>query len=130
MGNTTHDYMFKLVLIGDSEVGKTQLLLRYTKNQFTLRPVPTIGVEFVAQTVRFDDHVIRAQIWDTAGQDRYRAITSTYYRQAIGVLLVYDISRKVSFDNINRWLTEVRDHADEKAEIILVGNKSDLEDKR
>ena len=73
---------------------------------------------------------MRAQIWDTAGQERYRAITNTYYRQAIGVLLVYDISRRSTFESIGKWLQEVRDHADEKVAIILVGNKSDLESKR
>ena len=90
----------------------------------------TIGVEFVAQTVKVEDKLIRAQIWDTAGQERYRAITNTYYRQAIGVLLVYDISRRSSFESIVKWLNEVRDHADEKVEIILVGNKCDLENRR
>ena len=87
-------------------------------------------MEFVAQTVRIEDVLIRAQIWDTAGQERYRAITNTYYRQAIGVLLVYDISRRSSFESIDKWLNEVRDHADEKVEIILVGNKSDLGNRR
>ena len=130
MGATTHDFMFKLVLVGDSEVGKSQLLLRYTKDQFSYKPQSTIGVEFVAKTVRVDDVFIRAQIWDTAGQERYRAITNTYYRQAIGVLLVYDISRRSSFESIEKWLNEVRDHADQKVEIILVGNKNDLENKR
>ena len=122
--------MFKLVLVGDSEVGKSQLLLRYTKDQFTIKSQSTIGVEFVAQTVRIEDVLIRAQIWDTAGQERYRAITNTYYRQAIGVLLVYDISRRASFESIDKWLNEVRDDADEKVEIILVGNKSDLGNRR
>ena len=70
---------------------------------------------------------VRAQIWDTAGQDRYRAITNTYYRHAIGVMLVYDISNRDSFENLDRWLVELRDHADEKIEVVLVGNKSDLE---
>ena len=87
-------------------------------------------MEFVAQTVRIDDVCVRAQIWDTAGQERYRAITNTYYRQAIGVLLVYDISRRSSFESIEKWLNEVRDHADQKIEIILVGNKNDLENRR
>eukprot|EP00806_Schmidingerella_arcuata_P006909 Macronucleus_7307.p1 GENE.Macronucleus_7307~~Macronucleus_7307.p1 ORF type:complete len:139 (+),score=7.50 Macronucleus_7307:1-417(+) len=90
----------------------------------------TIGVEFATHNVKIEDVLIRAQIWDTAGQERYRAITNTYYRQAIGVLLVYDISRRPTFESIGKWLQEVRDHADEKVAIILVGNKSDLEDKR
>lgn len=90
----------------------------------------TIGMEFATQSVQVDNSFVRAQIWDTAGQERYRAITNTYYRQAIGVLLVYDISKRSSFENLDKWLNEVRDHADEKVEIILVGNKSDLEKQR
>jgi small GTP-binding protein len=130
MGGAKHDFMFKLVLIGDTEVGKSQLLLRYTKDQFKRQTPSTIGMEFAMQAVQIQDAVIRAQIWDTAGQERYRAITNTYYRQAIGVLLVYDISRRTSFENLDKWLSEVRDHGDEKVEVILVGNKSDLEKTR
>ena len=122
--------MFKLVLIGDSQVGKSQLLLWYTKDQFKSYTHATIGVEFATHNVPIQDALIRAQIWDTAGQERYRAITNTYYRQAIGVLLVYDISRRDTFESIGKWLQEVRDHADEKVAIILVGNKSDLEKDR
>ena len=87
-------------------------------------------MEFATQTVKIQDCFVRAQIWDTAGQERYRAITNTYYRQAIGVLLVYDISKRASFESLDKWLSEVRDHGDEKVEVILIGNKSDLENKR
>jgi len=97
----------------------------------------TLGMEFATHAITLpsskeqgEDAVVRAQIWDTAGQDRYRAITNTYYRHAIGVMLVYDISVRDSFDNLERWLVELRDHADEKIKVILVGNKSDLENKR
>ena len=86
-----------------------------------------MGVEFATHNVQIQNELIKAQIWDTAGQERYRAITNTYYRQAIGVLLVYDSSRRATFESIGKWLQGVRDHADEKVEIILVGNKSDLE---
>lgn len=97
----------------------------------------TLGMEFATHAITLKGEnekdpgaTVRAQIWDTAGQDRYRAITNTYYRHAIGVMLVYDISNRESFDNLERWLVELRDHADEKIEVILVGNKSDLESKR
>ncbi len=129
--NSPNELMFKIVLIGDSAVGKSQLLLRYTKNQFKNKAASTIGMEFATQQVIIDENTsVRAQIWDTAGQERYRAITNAYYRQAIGVLLVYDITKRVSFENLERWLTEVREHADSKIQIILVGNKSDLQNNR
>ena len=118
--------MFKIVLIGDSGVGKSQLLHWYTKDQFKRKSQSTIGMEFATQSVQVGNFHIRAQIWDTAGQERYRAITNAYYRQAIGVLLVYDISKRQTFEDLERWITELRDNADDKIEVILVGNKSDL----
>ncbi|KAI3712091.1 hypothetical protein L1987_70640 [Smallanthus sonchifolius] len=121
-----YDYLFKVVLIGDSGVGKTNLLSRFTRNEFSLESKSTIGVEFATRSVRVDDKVIKAQIWDTAGQERYRAITSAYYRGAVGALLVYDTTRHVTFENVGRWLKELRDHSDSNIIIMLVGNKSDL----
>ncbi|KAF6001213.1 hypothetical protein CCYA_CCYA16G4095 [Cyanidiococcus yangmingshanensis] len=121
-----YDYLFKIVLIGDSGVGKSNLLSRFTRNEFNLESKSTIGVEFATRSVQTDGKVIKAQIWDTAGQERYRAITSAYYRGAVGALLVYDISKRSSFENAERWLKELRDHADQNIVIMLVGNKSDL----
>ncbi|RAL44765.1 hypothetical protein DM860_003524 [Cuscuta australis] len=121
-----YDYLFKVVLIGDSGVGKSNLLSRFTKNEFSSESKSTIGVEFATRTIQVDDKVIKAQIWDTAGQERYRAITSAYYRGAVGALLVYDITRKVTFENVQRWLKELRDHTDQNIVIMLAGNKSDL----
>jgi len=121
-----YDYLFKVVLIGDSGVGKSNLLSRFTRNEFNLESKSTIGVEFATRSIRCDGKTIKAQIWDTAGQERYRAITSAYYRGAVGALLVYDISKSVSYDNVERWLNELRDHADSNIVIMLVGNKSDL----
>jgi len=121
-----YDYLFKVVLIGDSGVGKSNLLSRFTRNEFNLESKSTIGVEFATRSIQCDGKVIKAQIWDTAGQERYRAITSAYYRGAVGALLVYDISKSVSYDNVERWLNELRDHADSNIVIMLVGNKSDL----
>jgi Ras-related protein Rab-11A len=121
-----YDYLFKVVLIGDSGVGKSNLLSRFTRNEFCLESKSTIGVEFATRSIQVDSKTIKAQIWDTAGQERYRAITSAYYRGAVGALLVYDITKQVTFENVERWLKELRDHADSNIVIMLVGNKSDL----
>ncbi|XP_010557134.1 PREDICTED: ras-related protein RABA1a [Tarenaya hassleriana] len=121
-----YDYLFKLVLIGDSGVGKSNLLSRFTRNEFNLESKSTIGVEFATKTLRIDGKVIKAQIWDTAGQERYRAITSAYYRGAVGALLVYDVTRHATFENVARWLRELRDHTDPNMVVMLIGNKCDL----
>merc|ERR1711904_738706 len=126
MEDNQYDYLFKVVLIGDSGVGKSNLLSRFTRNEFHLDSKSTIGVEFATQTIPIDKKNIKAQIWDTAGQERYRAITSAYYRGAVGALLVYDITKRQSFDDVERWLSELRDHAEENIAVLLVGNKSDL----
>ncbi|KAG9456920.1 hypothetical protein H6P81_001428 [Aristolochia fimbriata] len=121
-----YDYLFKVVLIGDSGVGKSNLLSRFTRNEFCLESKSTIGVEFATRTVQVEGKIIKAQIWDTAGQERYRAITSAYYRGALGALLVYDVTKPTTFENVSRWLKELRDHADSNIVIMLIGNKTDL----
>ncbi|KAK7831279.1 ras-related protein rab11c [Quercus suber] len=118
-GDHVYDYLFKIVLIGDSGVGKSNILSRFTRNEFCLESKSTIGVEFATRT-------LQAQIWDTAGQERYRAITSAYYRGAVGALLVYDITKRQTFENVQRWLRELREHADSNIVIMLAGNKADL----
>ncbi|KAH9748896.1 ras-related protein RABA1f [Citrus sinensis] len=115
-----YDYLFKVVLIGDSGVGKSNLLSRFTRNEFSLESKSTIGVEFATRSIRCDDKIVKAQIWDTAGQE------SAYYRGAVGALLVYDVTRHVTFENVERWLKELRDHTDSNIVIMLVGNKADL----
>ena len=115
-----------MVLIGDSGVGKSNLLARFTRNEFSMDSKSTIGVEFATRSLKVDNKTIKAQIWDTAGQERYRAITSAYYRGAVGALLVYDISQHKTHESVERWLKELRDHADSSIVIMLVGNKSDL----
>ncbi|XP_062093440.1 ras-related protein RGP1 [Humulus lupulus] len=124
--NQNIDYVFKIVLIGDSAVGKSQLLARFARNEFSLDSKATIGVEFLTRTLMVDHKNIKAQIWDTAGQERYRAVTSAYYRGAVGAMLVYDITKRQTFDHVARWLEELRGHADKNIVIMLVGNKSDL----
>jgi len=121
-----YDYLYKVVLIGDSGVGKSNLLSRFTRNEFNLESKSTIGVEFATRSIQTEGKTIKAQIWDTAGQERYRAITSAYYRGAVGALLVYDIAKYSTFKNVERWLTELRENADRNIVIMLVGNKSDL----
>ncbi|EPS68749.1 hypothetical protein M569_06019 [Genlisea aurea] len=121
-----YDYLFKIVLIGDSGVGKSSILSRFTRNEFCLESKSTIGVEFATRTLQIEGKTVKAQIWDTAGQERYRAITSAYYRGAVGALIVYDVTKRQTFDNAARWLRELRDHADSNIVIMLAGNKSDL----
>lgn len=176
--NQKIDYVFKVVLIGDSAVGKSQLLARFSRNEFSIESKATIGVEFQTRTLTIDSKTVKAQIWDTAGQERYlhftfcykkydfyplmlvtcqriykhfrltffwsfkvsmnitfpiffifsryRAVTSAYYRGAVGAMLVYDITKRQSFDHVARWLEELRGHADKNIVIMLVGNKTDL----
>ncbi|KAJ8479748.1 hypothetical protein OPV22_023475 [Ensete ventricosum] len=121
-----YDYLFKVVLIGDSGVGKTNLLSRFARNEFSSESKSTIGVEFATRTIRVDEKLVKAQIWDTAGQERYRAITSAYYRGAAGALVVYDVTRHITFENVERWLKELRNHTDGNIVIMLLGNKADL----
>ncbi|XP_077245636.1 ras-related protein RABA3-like [Tasmannia lanceolata] len=124
------DYVFKIVVIGDSAVGKTQILARFTKDEFSFDSKSTIGVEFQTRTLSIKNKLIKAQIWDTAGQERYRAVTSAYYRGALGAMLVYDITKRQTFDHVARWVDELRAHADNSIVIMLIGNKSDLTDLR
>ncbi|XP_028085602.1 ras-related protein Rab2BV-like [Camellia sinensis] len=121
-----YDYLFKIVLTGDSGVAKSNILSRFTRNEFCLEFKSTIGVEFATRTLQVEGKTVKAQIWDTAGQERYRAITSAYYRGAVGALLVYDITKRQTFENVQRWLRELRDHADSNIVIMMAGNKSDL----
>ncbi|XP_008322240.1 ras-related protein Rab-25b [Cynoglossus semilaevis] len=122
-----YNFVFKVVLIGESGVGKSNLLSRFTKNEFNHDTRTTIGVEFSTRTVQLDTFTIKAQIWDTAGLERYRAITSAYYRGAVGALLVYDITKHLTYESVERWLKELYDHADPHIVVMLVGNKTDLD---
>ncbi|XP_034552932.1 ras-related protein Rab-25b [Notolabrus celidotus] len=125
-----YNLVFKVVLIGESGVGKSNLLARFTKNEFNHDSRTTIGVEFSSRTVQLGGFTIKAQIWDTAGLERYRAITSAYYRGAVGALLVFDITKHLTYESAERWLKELYEHADPNIVVMLVGNKSDLESER
>ncbi|XP_073040387.1 ras-related protein RABA5b-like [Primulina huaijiensis] len=124
------EYLFKIVVIGDSAVGKSNLLSRFARDEFDHHSKATIGVEFQTQVVEVDGKEVKAQVWDTAGQERFRAVTSAYYRGAVGALIVYDISRKATFESIKRWLDELNTHCDTAVARMLVGNKCDLENIR
>lgn len=130
MAGTEYDYLFKLLLIGDSGVGKSSLLLRFADDTFTESYISTIGVDFKIRTVQLEGKTVKLQIWDTAGQERFRTITSSYYRGAQGIIIVYDVTDKDSFNNVKQWLHEIDRYASEDVKKLLVGNKSDLDDKR
>jgi len=125
-----YDFLMKLILVGDSGVGKTNILSKYLKNNFDPDSKATVGVEFGTKNIEIDNKKIKVQIWDTAGQERYKSITSTYYKGAKGAFIVYDITRKSTFDNIDKWIGDLKNNGDENMIVYLVGNKSDLNDMR
>ena len=124
------DYLFKYIIIGDAAVGKSNLLLRYTHGQFKPEYQLTIGVEFGAKNISINNKTYRIQIWDTAGQENFRSITRAYYKNSACALVVYDISNRESFDNINTWIEDCKSQSPQTIFMVLVGNKNDLEDKR
>ena len=130
MDDDNYELMVKEVIVGDSGVGKTNIMSKYLKNEFHEDSKATVGVEFGSKQFNIQGHQVKAQIWDTAGQERYKAITSAYYKGAKGAFIVYDISRKNTFDSISRWVSDITATADKKITLILIGNKSDLEDQR
>lgn len=126
----SYSYLFKYIIIGDTGVGKSCLLLQFTDKRFQPVHDLTIGVEFGARMVTIDNKHIKLQIWDTAGQESFRSITRSYYRGAAGALLVYDITRRDTFKHLSRWLDEARQHSQSNMVIMLIGNKNDLEHRR
>ena len=130
MSAVNFDYLFKYIIIGDAAVGKSNLLLRYTHGQFKPEYQLTIGVEFGAKNIPINNKTYRIQIWDTAGQENFRSITRAYYKNSACALVVYDISNRESFDNINTWIEDCKSQSPQTIFMVLVGNKNDLEDKR
>jgi Ras-related protein Rab-1A len=127
---TDYDYLLKILIIGNSGVGKSCLLVRFADDIYQENYIATIGVDFKIKTLDIEEKNVKLQIWDTAGQDRFRNITASYYRGAAGIAIVYDITEPESFNNINSWLIEVEKNASKNVYKILIGNKCDLEEKR
>ena len=125
-----YNYFFKLILVGDSGVGKSCLLLRFADDTYTQSYISTIGVDFKIKTIQLDDKTVKLQIWDTAGQERFRTITSSYYRGAHGIIIVYDVTDRESFNNVKHWIEEINKYAADGVKKLLVGNKSDLQSKK
>lgn len=123
---SSYDYLIKLLLIGDSGVGKSCLLLRFSDDSFTTSFITTIGIDFKIKTIDLDGKRIKLQIWDTAGQERFRTITTAYYRGAMGILLVYDCTDESSFSNIRNWIRNIETHAADSVNKVLIGNKCDM----
>ena len=130
MNTQDFDYLFKVVIVGDSGVGKSNILLRFTENNFSFSFHPTIGVDFKIKTFKHENFTIKLQLWDTAGQERFKNVANTYYKGAHAVLLVYDITNPVTFKNLETWINEVEKYADCLLERLLIGNKCDLDDQR
>jgi len=128
--SSEHDFFFKILLIGDSGVGKSCLLLRFADDSWTETHISTIGVDFKIKTLEIEGKTIKLQIWDTAGQERFRTITSSYYRGAQGIILVYDCTDRESFNNVKQWMGEIDRYACENVNKLLVGNKFDLVDQK
>ena len=130
MASVDVDYIFKVLVIGDSSVGKSNLLLRFSDNIFHETFLPTIGVDFKIKNVTVKDKSVKLNIWDTAGQERFKTITAAYYKGAHGILVVFDITDRESFNNVTNWLNEIKKNAGVNVVKILIGNKSDLESGR
>ena len=129
-GGEDYEFIFKVLLLGNSNVGKSSLFLRFVDDIWNDTFVPTIGVDFKIKTFDIDEKKIKMQIWDTAGQERFKNIIASYYRGAHGILLIYDVTDKDSFKNLSNWLIEIEKNASKNVLKVLIGNKSDLEDKR
>lgn len=127
---SSYSYLFKYIIIGDSAVGKSCILLQFLDKKFKLDHDTTIGVEFGSKIIQAKNRNIKLQVWDTAGQESFKSITRSYYRGSICALLVYDVTNKESFENLIKWLEETKTYANEKITIMLIGNKTDLADKR
>ena len=125
-----YNYLFKYIIVGDPSVGKSNLLMKFAHNKFTDEYQATIGVEFGAKNIEFDNQIYRIQIWDTAGQENFRSITRAYYKNSVCAMVVYDITSRDSFEHVQNWIEDIHNQSPKTVLIILVGNKIDLEDKR
>ncbi len=128
--NQNYDYLIKLLVIGNSGVGKTNMLLKFCENNFMTSHLTTIGIDFKIKTITIGKEKIRLQIWDTAGQQKFKTITQTYYRGAMGIVLTYAINDRESFQDIENWVKQIKMHASDNVTKVLVGNKSDMDDRK
>ena len=124
------DYKLKVVIVGDSGVGKSNLIKRFTTNEFNEHSKATVGVEFLSRYYKINDKIFKIEMWDTAGQERYKSITAAYYKGAKGALIVYDTTSAKSFENVDKWLGEIKEKAGKDIKLIIIGNKIDLKDKK
>ena len=124
------DYKLKVVVVGDSGVGKTNLIKRFITNTFSENSKATVGVEFISKSYKINNQVFKIEMWDTAGQERYKSITAAYYKGAKGALIVYDTTQRTSYENIDKWMVEIKDKASKDMKLMIVGNKTDLKDSR
>ncbi|XP_009602059.1 ras-related protein RABE1c-like [Nicotiana tabacum] len=130
MARADYDYLVKLLLIGDSGVGKSCLISRFSDGSFTTNYISTIGIDFKTRTIELEGKRIKLKVWDTAGQERFKSITTAYYRGAMGILLVYDVTDESSFNNIRNWIRSIEQHGSDNVNKILVGNKADMDESK
>lgn len=124
------DYSIKIVIVGDSGVGKSNILTRYVQNEFNMDSKATVGVELSTKTYKINDKYVKVHLWDTAGQERYKSITAAYYKGAKGAMIVYDITRSETFKNVDKWFNEIREYGEKNVVMMVIGNKSDLKNLR
>ena len=129
-GDAREDYKLKVVIVGDSGVGKSNLIKRFTTNEFNVNSKATVGVEFLSKSYKINDKIFKIEMWDTAGQERYKSITAAYYKGAKGALIVYDTTSEKTFENVDKWLSEIKEQTNKDIKLIIVGNKIDLKDKK
>ena len=127
--NSKEEYKFKVVVVGDSGVGKTNLIKRFVTDTFAKDSKATVGVEFMSKTYIINKEIFKIEIWDTAGQERYKSITAAYYKGAKGAMIVYDVTNQNTFDNVNKWCQEIKDKASKNINLMMIGNKTDVKDK-
>lgn len=128
--NSNYDYLLKIMIIGNSGVGKSSMMLRYTDDVYVKQAIPTIGVDFRIRTIEYKKKIYKLQIWDTAGQERFKTITTSYYKGAQGIIIVYDVSDEESFNNLDKWINECKKFANHNVKIILAANKTDIHESK
>lgn len=124
--NELEDYSFKIVIVGDAGVGKSNILTRFINNEFNMESKATVGVELSTKAYKIKDKVVKVHLWDTAGQERYKSVTAAYYKGAKGAMIVYDVTRPETFNNVDKWFNEIREYGEKNVTLMLIGNKSDL----